>query len=652
MKPSLTTFILLVLAAAPSAAATYEIAPDGSGDFPTIQEAIDHAAHGDSIVLHDGVFSWPGNMGIDFLGKAVSVLSASNDPSACVVDCLDLELSGFVFQSGETSASLLKGIGIIRGRPNAGGGIYCHSSSPTIENCAFSQTFTNYGGGIYCYAGSPTIKDCEFSLNTARHGGAILCEHGADPTITNCRFLDNLAFVTAGGIDFSYDTGGHVTDCLFVGNYGARGGAFNLGGNCNVSITSCTIYLNHATSSGAGGIYNGGNSHVACNQTIIVNSIDAPAIRCRDSSTAAMTCCDLFGNEGGDWEYGIVGQLGHDGNISHDPLFCDPDNRILSLSHDSPCTPLFNPSCGLIGSEPVACDSPVISVTDVPSDQGGRISISWAAFAQDAPGEPNPLDIYRVLRLVNDRWVVEYEVAATQQTSYSTTLDTDDVFTVGEAPPYSFYMIRGYTTDPVEIYESGPTYGYSIDNIPPPTPVFTMWDAPGARVLVWENPDIPDFRDMCLFRDRQSGFVPSEPFLCTTGEFYTETDLTYYCYRLAAVDIHGNLSAYSEESCCQYPTDVPVALAGIVLEPNHPNPFNPSTVISYSLPRATHVRLAVYALDGRLVSVLADEPQPADRHSITWHGRDDRGQAVSAGVYFFSVSADGARQTGKMTLLK
>ncbi len=296
MKPALTTLILVTLAAGLSGAATYEIAPDGSGDFATIQDALDHAAHGDSIVLRDGTFSWPGNMGIDFLGKAVSVLSASNDPSACVVDCLDLELSGFIFQSGETNASLIKGIGITHGWPNAGGGIYCHGSSPTIENCIISLNEANYGGGLYCYGGSPIVKDCVFSQNTGHYGGGILCENGTQLTITNCRFLDNHAYVTGGGVDFGLETVGHVSGCLFVGNYGDRGGAFNVGGLGNVSISSCTIHDNGATSLGAGGFYIGGGSHVVCANTIIVNSISSPAIRCRDGSTATLTCCDLFGN--------------------------------------------------------------------------------------------------------------------------------------------------------------------------------------------------------------------------------------------------------------------------------------------------------------------------------------------------------------------
>jgi len=84
-----------------------------------------------------------------------------------------------------------------------------------------------------------------------------------------------------------------------------------------------------------------------------------------------LTCCDVYGNEGGDWVGHIADQYGIRGNISLPPLFCGDANPAepYTLRSDSPCAPGFNPDCGLIGAWPVGCDpaSSVASPAEVPA---------------------------------------------------------------------------------------------------------------------------------------------------------------------------------------------------------------------------------------------------------------------------------------------
>ena len=85
----------------------------------------------------------------------------------------------------------------------------------------------------------------------------------------------------------------------------------------------------------------------------------------------------------------------------------------------------------------------------------------------------------------------------------------------------------------------------------------------------------------------------------------------------------------------------------------HPNPFNPRTTISYELPQATEVSLAVYDLQGRLVRLLLETTQvSAGQHQQRWDGRDEHGQAVSSGVYFYRFTAGRESWVGKLTMLK
>jgi hypothetical protein len=68
-------------------------------------------------------------------------------------------------------------------------------------------------------------------------------------------------------------------------------------------------------------------------------------------------CCDIYGNEYGDWTDPIEDQLGINGNISEEPLFCDPETGDFTLHENSPCAPFTPPNeeCDLIGAWPVGC---------------------------------------------------------------------------------------------------------------------------------------------------------------------------------------------------------------------------------------------------------------------------------------------------------
>ena len=88
------------------------------------------------------------------------------------------------------------------------------------------------------------------------------------------------------------------------------------------------------------------------------------------------------------------------------------------------------------------------------------------------------------------------------------------------------------------------------------------------------------------------------------------------------------------------------------LQQNFPNPFNPETIISYTLQHAGQVSVAIYNLLGQQIATLVDETQNAGTHSIIWDGRDHDGRPVASGVYFYRLKAGDIAQTKKMILLK
>ncbi len=105
------------------------------------------------------------------------------------------------------------------------------------------------------------------------------------------------------------------------------------------------------------------------------------------------------------------------------------------------------------------------------------------------------------------------------------------------------------------------------------------------------------------------------------------------------------------------PTDAPEQQESALpetfaLAQNYPNPFNPNTIIAYSVPAKSHVRLEVFNILGQSVRTLVDESKGAGDYEVTWNGRDSRGQSVSTGVYLYRLRVGEAVLTKKMLLLK
>lgn len=100
--------------------------------------------------------------------------------------------------------------------------------------------------------------------------------------------------------------------------------------------------------------------------------------------------------------------------------------------------------------------------------------------------------------------------------------------------------------------------------------------------------------------------------------------------------------------------DRPIVDEGYVntLYPNYPNPFNPETVIWFSLKDNGPVTVKVYNVAGQLVRTLFDGEMIAGVHEIVWDGRDDHGEEVSSGVYFYSLDMNRGRLVKRMVLIK
>lgn len=213
---------LVSLVAFPAQGVTHRVDHAGGGNYLTIQEGINAASEGDTVLVAPGTYTGAMNRSLDFGGKNF-VLMSQDGPESTVIDCEGAS-RGVLFQSGEGSTALFVGFTVTNGSDFYGGAVYCVGSSPTITDCVFTNNTASLTGGAMLIVAnsSPTVTDCVFEENTAHDasgsgGGAIYCEQFSNPVFTSCRFEGNTTDLNGGAVCVFFASPTFDT-CMFVGN--------------------------------------------------------------------------------------------------------------------------------------------------------------------------------------------------------------------------------------------------------------------------------------------------------------------------------------------------------------------------------------------------------------------------------------------------
>ena len=381
---------IVVLSVISATAATYVVRPDGLGDYPTIQAAVDAAGDGDIIELVDGSFTGDGNRDILVPSRDITIRSQSGDPMECAIDCegsarAEHRAFRFVTDVGTGDVSL-EGIAIVNGYTTThGGGIWIEGADTEITNCIVAQCtadgVTTRGGGVYVSDGAePHVSGCLIAECATGYGGG-LAVFIAGGTFDNCSITDNVATHTAGGVYTGSASDVEFNGCSIVSNDSNRAGGVRLHGS-NAQLNSCDISRNEATYGHGGGIWLQEGSVTNC--TLVENSAlqDGGGVYC-DMGTGTLTrciiaytedghgvaatagneptlsCCDVYGNVGGNYDQVVGDQTGVNDNFSLDPELCGLALGDYRLYDTSPCLDGASPCGLLIGAYGQGCDSPV-----------------------------------------------------------------------------------------------------------------------------------------------------------------------------------------------------------------------------------------------------------------------------------------------------
>jgi len=145
-----------------------------------------------------------------------------------------------------------------------------------------------------------------------------------------------------------------------------------------------------------------------------------------------------------------------------------------------------------------------------------------------------------------------------------------------------------------------------------------------------------------------SGIIPDNTYLDETiifGEEYTYTVRAVYTYP-TGISPHSNIFTITPSN-----TDNP-ELITTHLFGNYPNPFNPSTSISFSLKEKSSVTISIYNIKGELVKTLLKKELASGKHSVTWDGKNNHNKSVSAGIYLLKMNTKDYHSMRKMIMLK
>jgi streptogramin lyase len=355
-----------------------------------------------------------------------------------------------------------------------------------------------------------------------------------------------------------------------------------------------------------------------------------------------------------------------------------PDNYVFAIAIDG----WENKWIGTVGGLAVYREGGVyipiypkiLSIRDVPNDQGGKVLIRWLASSLDtnvnklthytiwrAIPQPQtkfnqPNKSYRVRKFNGITYFWEnigsqpahklQYYAFTAQTLYDSMSTTDGKH---------YFFISAHTYDPNVFYDSFVDSGYSVDNLAPlpPRRVAGGYEN-GAVLLTWDHNSETDLRGYLIYRSDKPGIdiYKTGPIATTRDSFYIDRSFptsgrVYYV--VAAQDIHDNISSNNSEveiiiTFVSYENEIPKSF---ILYQNYPNPFNPATTIEFDIPERTQVKLIIHDALGYEIKVLLDKDLEPGKYKLNFDARD-----LPSGVYFYTLRTPKFTKTNKMLLIK
>ena len=603
--------------------------------FPTIKDAIDIVNGSSTIQVAPGTYSGEGNTALDFDGKNISLIAQAG-PKLTIIDCESTD-RGITFWNNEDSTSILDGFTIMNGKRSEGGGIYIDSASPTIRNCIISNCIAdNGGGGIFLHNSNAILKGLYVTDNIAKEGGGIDII-GGSPIITNSVISDNISTIySGGGIHISEYSRAYLSHLNISGNHGHWHGGIFIWTGSKVIISNSIIFNNtqseHTgaigveeadvnlfnltiTDNSIGGVsvWNGANLNIVNSiitnhpeEEIMVGSLN------HQSNYISIAYSNIEDGLDGIWQQGPNDHVSFmDGNIVSDPLFKAKEKGNYTLRRNSPCI------------DAGTADLDGDGIDDITIYYGSAPDIGFFEhLIKYIPKRP-------LTKKENQRQLFMSEKNSTCVTLYKNTLninnfnDIINIYNCIEIAQQSTYKNNAsharliIMKDKLYIKSNGFISGIKM----------TLSHEANFDIKLTSNAHHTNY----LKNNTETTLIIITP----------ETDeLFSFSGDFEISDIIVANTQY------EVPISLPIATSYSLSEA-YPNPFNPTTTLSFNLPIVTDLSLIIYNLAGRKVKTLVNGNMEAGYHSVVWNA-----DSYSSGVYLVKMVAGEYISTQKLMLVK
>ena len=309
----------------------------------------------------------------------------------------------------------------------------------------------------------------------------------------------------------------------------------------------------------------------------------------------------------------------------------------------------------------------ITAIADVGKDQGRAVRISFLRSGHDKSSDPTPILEYAAYRRIDtlpapgvadgatmapgevaiSGWEHVGTVPAFGEVSYSMIVPTLADSTIASGQHYSTFFVRAATSTLTLFYDSPLDSGYSLDNLPPGAPL-NLTHAAGN--LEWDESPARDFDYFTVHGSNVDAFGSATVVDYSVAPAMDVTASPYVYYFVTATDFSGNEGEPAKVNTLSGAGGTPSSY--VLSVSNHPNPFNPRTIVSYTVPSRGAVRVAVYDTRGAHVTTLFEGERASGAYSVDWNGQADTGVRAASGIYFARVEHNGVTRSKKMVLLK
>ena len=600
-------------------------------DQATIQQGINAAANGDTVLVQPGTYV----ENINYNGKSIvlgSLFLTTGNPAYITETVIDGNNIASVVTIENVTGTItsLCGFTIINGynqEPSyGGGGIFCYNSDVTLKNLLVSNNYAeSWGGGILIDEFSnATIEDVILENNYALLGGGIVIME-SEAFLTNIKVLNNSVWGEGGGILTVYATYVIIENSQILDNSAGMGGGGVYISDTEFLIMNNVLISDNYAEGWAGGlaIYSDDGDDIRVNNSVITGN------SCGEGSAGGgiivSSCSPIFTNVtisenscaiGGGACWVQVAMFG----ISAHPTFIN-----CIMWDNTPNEIELSPNNGP--------NEVTISYTDLQDGEAGIVmlnggTVNWLEGNIDE----DPLFAFtgeHHYSLLEDSPCINAGIPDT------TGLNLPEFDFAGnqrvldgriEMGAYEFTAL--ISADFIASYTTGPA---------PFTVEFT--DLTSGYPTEWEwdfnsNGTVDSYDQNPVWTYEEPGDYTVT--LTSSNAYNEDTEIKENYINVAGVSADEDIMPITSQ------------LIG-----NYPNPFNPTTTISFSVTQtSSFVNLEIFNLKGQKVKRFVNETLPVGTHSVIWNGTDDSGKSVTSGIYFYKMKSGNYTSTKKMILLK